>query len=148
MTDTLDENWSNVQKQFERIQNPSSNGNGNGTTHHNSQIDLRDLFEERLRRPMNSATMQNLATTALRTSVAISIFRSTPSLSFTGPLSQMRTSHFKASPSSCAMTERLLFGLVCPTHDKLSRQWRQALMESKSGQSSLRWNAIPKNSSQ
>ena len=28
VTDTLDENWSNVQKQFERIQNPSSNGNG------------------------------------------------------------------------------------------------------------------------
>ena len=52
-------------KQFERIQNPSSNGNGNGTTHHNHQIDLRDLFEERLRRPMNGATLHNLATTAL-----------------------------------------------------------------------------------
>jgi len=65
VTDTLDENWTNVQKQFERIQNPSSNGNGNGTNHHNTHIDLRDLFEERLRRPMNSATMQNLATTAL-----------------------------------------------------------------------------------
>jgi uncharacterized protein len=65
VTDTLDENWSNVQKQFERIQNPSSNGNGNGTTHHNTQIDLRDLFEERLRRPMNGASMQNLATTSL-----------------------------------------------------------------------------------
>ena len=65
VTDTLDENWTKVQKQFERIQNPSSNGNGNGTTHHNAQIDLRDLFEERLRRPMNGATMQNLATTAL-----------------------------------------------------------------------------------
>ena len=51
VTDALDENWANVQKQFERIQNPSSNGNGNGTTHHNTQIDLRDLFEERLRRP-------------------------------------------------------------------------------------------------
>ena len=65
VTDALDENWANVQKQFERIQNPSSNGNGNGTTHHNTQIDLRDLFEERLRRPMSSATLQNLATTAL-----------------------------------------------------------------------------------
>jgi hypothetical protein len=65
VTDTLDENWTKVQKQFDRIQNPSSNGNGNGTTHHNAQIDLRDLFEERLRRPMNGATMQNLATTAL-----------------------------------------------------------------------------------
>jgi hypothetical protein len=65
VTDTLDENWSNVQKQFERIQNPSSNGNGDGTTHHNTQIDLRDLFEERLRRPMNSASLRNLATTAM-----------------------------------------------------------------------------------
>jgi uncharacterized protein len=65
VTDALDENWTNVQKQFDRIQSPSSNGHGNGTTHHNTQIDLRDLFEERLRRPMNSATLQNLATTAL-----------------------------------------------------------------------------------
>jgi hypothetical protein len=65
VTDTLDENWTNVQRQFERVQNPSSNGQGNGPTHHNTQIDLRDLFEERLRRPMSSASMQNLATTAL-----------------------------------------------------------------------------------
>jgi hypothetical protein len=65
VTDTLDENWSNVQKHFERIQNPSSNGNGNNTTHHNAHIDLRDLFEERLRRPMSSASLQNLVTTAL-----------------------------------------------------------------------------------
>ena len=63
VTDTLDENWSNVQKQFERIHNPSPNGNG--ASHHASPIDLRDLFEERLRRPMSSATLQNLATTAL-----------------------------------------------------------------------------------
>jgi uncharacterized protein len=63
VTDALDENWSNVQKHFERIQNPSSNGNG--SSHHASPIDLRDLFEERLRRPMSSATLQNLATTPL-----------------------------------------------------------------------------------
>jgi hypothetical protein len=63
VTDPLDENWKNVQKQFDKIQNPSSNGNGIG--HLNSRVDLRDLFEERLRRPMSSATLQNLATTAL-----------------------------------------------------------------------------------
>jgi hypothetical protein len=63
VTDPLDENWINVQKQFDRIQNPSSNGNG--STVQNSPIDLRDLFEERLRRPMCSTTLQNLATTAL-----------------------------------------------------------------------------------
>ena len=28
VTDALDENWINVQKQFERIHNPSPNGNG------------------------------------------------------------------------------------------------------------------------
>jgi uncharacterized protein len=65
VTDALDENWINVQRQFEKIQNPSSESNGNGLTNHNSQIDLRDLFEERLRRPMCSATLQSLATTAL-----------------------------------------------------------------------------------
>ena len=32
---------------------------------HNTAIDLRDLFEERLRRPMNSLALQNLATAAL-----------------------------------------------------------------------------------
>jgi len=63
VTDALDENWTNVQKQFEKIQNPSSNGNG--ASHHASPIDLRDLFEERLRHPMSNATLQNLATTSL-----------------------------------------------------------------------------------
>jgi uncharacterized protein len=63
VTDTLDENWSNVQKQFERIHNPSANGNGSHQPL--TAIDLRDLFEERLRRPMASASLQNLATTPL-----------------------------------------------------------------------------------
>jgi hypothetical protein len=65
VTDSLDENWINVQKQFEKIQNPSSDSNGKGLTNHKSPIDLRDLFEERLRRPMCSATLQSLSTTAL-----------------------------------------------------------------------------------
>jgi hypothetical protein len=63
VTDPLDENWSNVQKQFDRIHNP--NGNGNGSHAPLTPIDLRDLFEERLRRPMASAGMQNLATLPL-----------------------------------------------------------------------------------
>jgi hypothetical protein len=63
VTDTLDENWANVQKQFDRIQNAPTNGNG--ASHHAAPIDLRDLFEERLRHPMSSASLQNLATTAL-----------------------------------------------------------------------------------
>jgi len=62
VTDALDENWTNVQKQFEKIQNPSSNGNG--ASHHAAPIDLRDLFEERLRHPMSKATLQNLGTTS------------------------------------------------------------------------------------
>ena len=56
-TDALDENWSDVQQQFERVQNPSSIG----CTGVNSVLDLRDLFEERLRRPLSSASMQNLS---------------------------------------------------------------------------------------
>ncbi len=65
VTDSLDENWANVQKQFERIQNPSSQGQG--PSNHAFQLDLRDLFEERLRRPMCSAVLQNLSTTVLPT---------------------------------------------------------------------------------
>jgi hypothetical protein len=63
VTDSLDENWANVQKQFDRIQNPSSQGQG--PSNHAFQLDLRDLFEERLRRPMCSAVLQNLSTTVL-----------------------------------------------------------------------------------
>jgi hypothetical protein len=61
VADALDENWSTVQKQFDRIQNSPSNGNG--SAHHNPQLDFRDLFEERLRRPM--ASLQSLASSAL-----------------------------------------------------------------------------------
>jgi len=63
VTDALDENWISVQKQFERIHNPTPNGNGSHQPL--AAIDLRDLFEERLRRPMSSANLQNLATTPL-----------------------------------------------------------------------------------
>jgi len=65
VTDSLDENWANVQKQFDRMQNPSSQGQG--PSNHAFQLDLRDLFEERLRRPMCSAVLQNLSTTVLPT---------------------------------------------------------------------------------
>ncbi len=63
VTDSLDENWANVQKQFDRIANPSSQGQG--PSNHAIQIDLRDLFEERLRRPMSSPVLQNLSSTVL-----------------------------------------------------------------------------------
>ncbi len=63
VADTLDENWANVQRQFDRIQHGSQNGNG--SVDHDHTLDLRDLFEERLRRPMNSTTLQDLANTAL-----------------------------------------------------------------------------------
>ena len=61
VADALDENWSDVQQQFERVQNPSSIG----CTRVNSVLDLRDLFEERLRRPLSSASMQNLSISGL-----------------------------------------------------------------------------------
>jgi hypothetical protein len=73
VTDALDENWVNVQKHFDRVQTPSfgghgngnGNGNGNGAGHHVAHSDLKDLFEERLRRPMSSASLQSLAISAL-----------------------------------------------------------------------------------
>ena len=68
VTDPLSENWIDVQKQFERIETPASSGlSTNGNHQSNTAIDLRDLFEERLRRPMCSLGLQNLSTNALAT---------------------------------------------------------------------------------
>jgi hypothetical protein len=61
VSDTLDENWSDVQQQFERVSNPSTIGSPRA----NSSLDLRELFEERLRRPLSSVSMQNLSASGL-----------------------------------------------------------------------------------
>ncbi|MDX2039042.1 MAG: DUF4912 domain-containing protein [Isosphaeraceae bacterium] len=52
VTDVIDENWSSVQEQFQKIYQQSSGPNGSGASH-----ELRDLFEERLRRPMQPTTL-------------------------------------------------------------------------------------------
>jgi uncharacterized protein len=57
VSDALEENWSDVQQQFDRISNPSTVGSARA----NSPLELRDLFEERLRRPLSSVSMQNLS---------------------------------------------------------------------------------------
>jgi hypothetical protein len=59
VADPLDENWVIVQKQFDRIESPCTNGNG--TSRQGVQLDLRDLFEERLRRPMNGSNHASLS---------------------------------------------------------------------------------------
>ena len=57
--DALDENWANVRRQFDRVQNPSSQG---GSTNSNgAPIDLRDLLEERLSRPTSAPALRGLA---------------------------------------------------------------------------------------
>jgi hypothetical protein len=63
VADVIDGNASIVQQQFERIQTPSNSG-------HNTSgwsTDLRDLFEERLRRPLSSLSLRNPATGPLPT---------------------------------------------------------------------------------
>jgi hypothetical protein len=57
VTDTLDENWISIQQQFERVQNPSSIG----FNRQPSPLEVRELFEERLRRPLSSINLQNLS---------------------------------------------------------------------------------------
>lgn len=57
VSDSLDENWASVQRQFERVQNPSTISANRAVC----AIDLHDLFEERLRRPLSSVSMQNLS---------------------------------------------------------------------------------------
>lgn len=62
VTDSLEENWLNVQEQFERVQNPSTIG---ACAAANGSVDLNDLFDERLRRPLSSLSMRNLSLGAL-----------------------------------------------------------------------------------
>ncbi len=63
VADPLDENWLEVQKQIDRIENPATiGGHGEG---HGASVDLRDLFEERLRRPMSSLPLSNLSVASL-----------------------------------------------------------------------------------
>jgi hypothetical protein len=60
VSDVLDENWASVQEQFQKIY--SQSGGSSATAPSN---DLRELFEERLRRPMHGLTLQSLGTGAL-----------------------------------------------------------------------------------
>lgn len=59
-SDMLDQNWAAVEKDYERIFHRSG-----GSDHAGLASDLRDLFEERLRRPMNSFSLQSLGTGAI-----------------------------------------------------------------------------------
>ncbi len=58
--DCLDENWASVQEQFQKIYSQSGGPNGSAVSE-----DLRELFEERLRRPMHGLSLQSLGTGAL-----------------------------------------------------------------------------------
>ena len=60
VSDVLDENWASVQDQFQKIYHQSGGASGSA-----SSQDLRDLFEERLRRPMHGLSLQSLGTGAL-----------------------------------------------------------------------------------
>ena len=60
VSDVLDENWASVQEQFQKIYHQSGGASGSA-----SSQDLRELFEERLRRPMHGLSLQSLGTGAL-----------------------------------------------------------------------------------
>ena len=59
--DTVDENWVSVQEQFEKIY-AMSGGYDAGT----SSLELKQLFEERLRRPMGSGTVTSFGAGAMQ----------------------------------------------------------------------------------
>ncbi len=58
VTDALTENWNNVQEQFERVQNPSTIQEARAPS---ISVDLNDLFDERLRRPLSSQASRDLS---------------------------------------------------------------------------------------
>jgi hypothetical protein len=62
VSDVLDENWASVQEHFQKIYSQSG-----GSSQTAVSTDLRELFEERLRRPMHSLSLQSLGTGALST---------------------------------------------------------------------------------
>jgi hypothetical protein len=60
LSDMLDENWSSVQDHFQRIYHQSGGANGSA-----SSKELSEVFEDKLRRPMQSFSLQSLGTGAL-----------------------------------------------------------------------------------
>jgi len=60
VADMMDENWSSVQDQFHKIFMQSGGAQGEASSH-----DLREMMEERLRRPMHGLSLQSLGTGAL-----------------------------------------------------------------------------------
>jgi len=60
VSDMLDENWASVQDQFQRIYHQSGGSGGSA-----SSQDLREIFADKLRRPMQSLSLQSLGTGAL-----------------------------------------------------------------------------------
>ncbi|MDB5353537.1 MAG: hypothetical protein JWN86_4784 [Planctomycetota bacterium] len=60
-SDVLDENWSSVQDHYQKIYHQSG-GSGSSS---GPATDLREIFEEVLRRPMHSLSLQSLGTGAL-----------------------------------------------------------------------------------
>ncbi len=60
-SDVLDQNWSSVQNDYQKIYHQSG---GSAPTNGHS-TDLREIFEEVLRRPMHSLSLQSLGTGAL-----------------------------------------------------------------------------------
>lgn len=60
VSDVLDQNWSSVQNDYQKIYHQSGGSTANGQS-----TDLREIFEEVLRRPMHSLSLQSLGTGAL-----------------------------------------------------------------------------------
>ncbi len=60
VSDMLDDTWSTVQEQFQKIYSQSFGANGPAVAN-----DLREIFEERCRRPLQSLSLQTLGTGAM-----------------------------------------------------------------------------------
>lgn len=60
VSDVMDQNWSSVQNDYQKIYHQSGGSASNGQS-----TDLREIFEEVLRRPMHSLSLQSLGTGAL-----------------------------------------------------------------------------------
>ena len=133
-----------MQQQFDRVQNPSTIGCNRA----NSTLDLRELFEERLRRPLSSVSMQNISVSGLPPLGRTFHFELDAELIVYGttePNAHVTLARRAGSTSLRRNVHRPLQpARLSPDH---SRGGCELPMASRNGRSFWPWNATPRNSS-
>ena len=146
VTDTLEENWSNVQKQFERDLRIHSTASGRHMTIR--RVDLRDLFEERLRRPMTSAVPPETSATAALPSLGREFhFQIDAELIVYGTTEPNARVTLQGEPVTLRSDGTFTVRFSLPDSRQIIPAVAASADGSRSGRSCWPWSETPKNSS-